>query len=70
MYHFSIHSSIDGHLRCFHILAAVNNATMKIRMHVSFQINYIEKNFFNLKNKLCYDTLSYVHANTYLSVSF
>ena len=34
---FFIHSSVDGHVGCFHILAGVNNATMN--MHVSFQIS-------------------------------
>ena len=29
MYHnFFIHSSIDGHLDCFHVLAVVNSATV------------------------------------------
>ena len=38
MYHIFIHSSIDGCLGCFHILAMVNSATMKIGVHVSFLI--------------------------------
>ena len=39
MYHsFLIHSSADGHLGCFHVLAIINSAAMNIGEHVFLSI--------------------------------
>ena len=39
MHHiFFLHSSIDGYLVCFHLLAIVNSAAVSMGPHVSFQM--------------------------------
>ena len=38
-----IHSSVDGHLGCFHILVTVKSAAMVIVVHVSFQIMFFSR---------------------------
>ena len=39
MYHiFLIHSSINGHLCCFHVLSIMNSVAMNIEVHISCRI--------------------------------
>ena len=35
---FLIHSSVDGNIGCFHVLAIVNSVAMNNGIHVSFSI--------------------------------
>ena len=35
---FFIHSFVDGHLGCFHVLAIVNSASMNNGIHVSISV--------------------------------
>ena len=42
MYHmFFIHSSVYGHLGCFHVLAIINSAGMNTEIYVSSQIRVV-----------------------------
>ena len=50
---FFIHSSVNGHLGCFHVLALLNSAVVNIRIHVSFS-NRVSPVIFNLSYSICH----------------
>ena len=41
IYYIFTHSSVDGHLQCFHVLSFVDSAAGNMGMHVYFQISVL-----------------------------
>ena len=64
--HLLIHSSVDGHLVCFQILASEKSVAVNLRVHVSFQIivllGYILKSGFSGTHNSIFSLLRNVHT--------
>ena len=65
---FFIHSSVDGHLGCFHVLALLNSAVVNIRIHVSFS-NRVSPVIFNLSYSICHCWLFFNSSRSLLNIS-
>ena len=62
MYHsFLIHSSADGHLGCFRVLAIINSAVMNIGVHVSVPLLGIHTEETRIERDTCTSAFIFVH---------
>ena len=51
IFHIFIHSSVDGQLRCFHVLAIANSGVTNIGLHASFPIRVFVFSGYKPKSK-------------------